>query len=173
MSTHPASRRKPLTQAREQPSATLTHGVSRESRDRPRRIESLTNCDGLQREFDTADASGKAARERGDLDKARLSTDYMIAADKLEPKLRIAPSALFGQDQGRDATSAPAARAAISHRTSLQSAKSHIDPNTTLMRRHTGRPRGSPSSVPAAERPHRQAVEPLSGWRRLCARNRF
>lgn len=44
------------------------------------RIAAMSDCGELQDEFDIADRNGEAARNRGRLDLARASTDYMKAA---------------------------------------------------------------------------------------------
>jgi hypothetical protein len=45
------------------------------------RIAALTDCDQLQGEFNVADATGRRARQRGDLATGRATTGYMKAAD--------------------------------------------------------------------------------------------
>lgn len=46
------------------------------------RIGTLTDCTQLQTEFDIADTNGEAARNRGNIDLAKISTSYMRATDQ-------------------------------------------------------------------------------------------
>lgn len=44
-------------------------------------IAAETSCSNLQAAFDRAEANGKAARARGNLALAKVTTSYMVAAD--------------------------------------------------------------------------------------------